>query len=70
MNSEYLYDGKKLSIYGTKNNDSVNSYINKEYNKTIFQNYDVSGNTDDTLRIDITLNTERPKLYQGEVEFE
>jgi len=72
VNSWTLHDNKKFSIVGTDYNDSVNMFKNLSSGATIYQKYDVSSVTaliGDILKIDFELKTERPKLYQGTVNF-
>jgi len=65
-----LYEDKKLSISGSLYNDGVNTFEKSGITETYYQLFDMSGcSVDDTFRLDLTLFTERPKLYQGEVEF-
>ena len=64
-----LHQDKKITISGTEYNDAVNSYKNSGVSNTYYQTWDLSGMTDDTLKMELTLFTERPKLYQGEVNF-
>jgi len=70
INNYTLHEDKKLSISGTKDiNDGINSF--KEFDKvrTFYQNYEMSGGTGETFKVELELFTERPKLYQGEIDF-
>jgi len=60
---------KKLSISGSKYNDGIKTYINSAITNTYYQNWDTSGLSGDTFNLELTLYTERPKLYQGTVDF-
>jgi len=64
-----LYQDKKLSISGTDYNDGIKSYNNSAVTSTFFQSWGETGNIGDELNLEITLFTERPKLYQGNVNF-
>lgn len=64
-----LYEDKKLSIYDSANNDGINVFHDYEFNKTFYQKYLLTGTTNDTLKIDFILKTERAKLYQGSASF-
>jgi hypothetical protein len=64
-----LSSGKKLSIIGTAKNDGVKDYITSGITQTYYQKWNESGSTGDELMIDLTLYTERPKIYQGKVDF-
>jgi len=72
INSWTLHDNKKFSIFGTELNDGVKVYADNANMKTIYQTYDtnnLTATTNDTLRFDFELKTERPKLYQGSATF-
>jgi len=64
-----LSSGKKLSIFGTENNDGLKNYISSGVTQSYYQKWNESGIIDDELTLKITLYTERPKLYQGRVDF-
>jgi len=72
VDSWSLHTDKKFSIVGTEYNDNVIIYDKYEKMRTIYQNYDIvslSASTSQSLRFDFELKTERPKLYQGLVNF-
>ena len=66
-----LHEGKKLSIVSTENdmNEGVNSFKKSGVTSTYYQNWVMSGNSGETFKMELNLKTERPKLYQGEVNF-
>lgn len=66
-----LYSGKKLNIVGSIYNDSCNSYVKDNLSgHTFYQSYIMSGQTNDVFKLQLTLYTERPKIYQGQVQFD
>lgn len=68
--TDILYTGKKLSIYGSDNNDGVYDYVtNSTSGHTFYQSYALTGVSGDVLKTDFTFYTERTKLYQGPVSF-
>lgn len=72
INSWTIHDNKKFTIFGTELNDGVKQFNSKTNSKTIYQSWDLtqfSGTTNDELKFDFELKTERPKLYQGEANF-
>jgi len=64
-----LHTNKKFSIVGTDLNDGVKTHLDNTQMKTIYQNWQVSGNSGDILKLNFELKTERPKLYQGTATF-
>lgn len=69
ISSWTLHDDKKFSFIGTENNDGINNYVDDELMKTIYQTYDLTGNTGEELKINIELKSERAKIYQGQATF-
>jgi len=71
MVESYTFNqGKKLNIVDSVSNTGVKSYVNSASTQTYFQQYDLSTLiVNDTIRVDVELFTERPKFYQGEVNF-
>ena len=64
-----LHENKKLSISGSIINDSVNVFKKKSVATTYYQNWEMTGNTADIFKLELTLHTERPKYYTGNVNF-
>lgn len=69
VSSWTLHNNKKFSIIGTKSNDGIKTYANNAQMKTIYQNWQLSGNSGDIIKLNFELKTERPKLYQGSATF-
>ena len=71
MVESYTFNqGKKLNIVDSVSNTGIKSYVNSASTQTYFQQYDLSTLiVNNTLKVDIELFTERPKFYQGEVNF-
>ena len=69
ISSWTLHTNKKFSVVGTNSNDGIKTYLDNTQMKTIYQNWQVSGDSGDILRFDFELKTERPKLYQGSATF-
>ena len=65
--------GDRLSIVGTQqNNDGVYELIDTGYTMTNIFDYNLSGSTSygDNIRVELTLLTERPLLYIGQISME
>ena len=65
-----LHNNKKFSIIGSSLNDGINIFNNYVSGNTIYQTFDITGNTGDVLKFNFELKTERPKLYIGAVDFD
>jgi len=64
------YEGKKITIQGSENNDAIYTY--KDYNvlKTKIYDFllpDTTFNTGSTLDLNFYLMTQRPELYEGDI---
>lgn len=59
----------KTSIVGSMYNDKITDIVSVATGLTYNQYYIMSGSTGDTIRLDFTLYTERPKIYQGPATF-
>jgi hypothetical protein len=64
-----FHEGKKLNIVNSYYNEGIKTFKKHEVLKNYYQKYVTSGNTNDIFKLNITLNTERPKIYEGEVSF-
>lgn len=61
----------RLSVVGTEDNDGVYELINTGYTTTNIFGFDLSGLTyGDNLNVNLTLLTERPLLYSGNISME
>lgn len=60
-----MYTGKKLTVTGSIHNDSVYSLIKTGTTTSQFSLYNLTGNTNQTITLQFTFYTERPKIYQG-----
>lgn len=62
---------ERLSVVGTTdgNNDGVYELLNTGYTNTSVFDFDLSGltNNEDNINVDLTMFTERPLLYNGEI---
>lgn len=68
----YEYDStndnyKKLTISGSEDNDRVINFKNTGYTYGFIKDFDISGVTGSTMTLEVTLYTERPKLYTGAI---
>ena len=69
VTSYKLYDNKKLNIVNSSYNDGIVEYKTSGLTNTYYQTFQMTGNTNDVMRVEIELFTERPKIYTGEVAF-
>jgi hypothetical protein len=70
INNLNYYYGKKLSIYGSANNDGVYTYDDYNVLKTKiydFQLPNLAYDTGNTITLDFYLMTQRPELYEGNI---
>lgn len=70
LNNLNYYPDKKISVYGSNNNDGVYTYRDYNVLKTKIYDFllpDMSYETGFTLKLDFYLMTQRPKLYEGDV---
>lgn len=70
INNLNYYDGKKINVVSSINNDGVYTYKDYSILKNRVFDFELSPETTGTLDIELTLYTERPKLYSGPVEIE
>lgn len=64
------YPGKKLSVYGSNNNNGIYTYKDYDVLKTKLYDFelpDMMYDTGYTLNIDFYLMTQRPELYEGNI---
>ena len=64
------YSGKKLTMVNSSYNDGILTYVDYKINKRKYYDFELSFSSFDKLNIDITLYTERPKLYSGLVDIQ
>ena len=68
LNNLNYYEGKKLNIVDSYYNDGIYTYRDYNILKDKVYDFDLSTQTGGTLRLELTLYTERPRLYTGPVE--
>jgi len=66
-NNFNLDTNKRLSIVGSENNDNVYSLISSGNSYIQQDTYELNGNPGDKLKLKLTLKTERPKIYSGNI---
>jgi len=70
FNNLNYYKDKKLTIVNSTNNDGIYTYKKYDILKDKVYDFNLNSETTGTLDIEITLYTERPKLYTGPVDIQ
>lgn len=69
INNSGIYESKKLSIIASDFNTGVCSYTNSGNTQQFYSEYDLSLMSGNMIDINISLFTERPKIYEGNCTF-